>query len=119
MRELRTGIVLAIGALIAGLLPFLSASSSPRNLGAAAALSVPAMAPFFFRDRSVGLSAVVLSLGLVMVGSVAGLFLMDSLELRRVLLVRNLQMASVGAVAASFLVAISWAREMAREADEA
>lgn len=118
MRELRSGAILALGAVLAGIGPFVLPGPSLARLAAAAAFSIPATSPFFFRDRTVGSSAIVLAVALVMLGSVSGV-LVGSQVVRRALLVRNLQMASSGAVAAGLLTAIAWAREVAGKADRA
>jgi hypothetical protein len=119
MRETRTGITLGLAALLAGIGPFLTSAPEVRHLCAASAFCLPATVPFFFRDRSLGFSAGVFLLGFVVFGSVSGVFVMDAMALRRTLLVRNIQMASAGALTAGFLVAIAWARDLLRNADQA
>lgn len=119
MREARTGAFLGTACLLAGIGPFLIPGRELQLVCAAAAFCIPAMLPFFFSDRGMGLASVAMALGLVALGSIAGVWIEEPVAVRRALLVRNLQMASAGAVSATLVAGILWARDIVRDARNA
>jgi hypothetical protein len=115
-KEIRTGILLGLGCLLAGVGPFIASGPAVQRIAAAAAFSLPASTPFFFRNREVGITMAVVAVGLVTIASFTGAPILGVGAARKALLVRNLQLASAGAFAGGLAAGIAWARDIARTA---
>jgi hypothetical protein len=112
VREIRTGILLGLGCLLAGVGPFVVSEPALQRLAAAAAFSVPAVAPFFFRVREVGIAAAVVAGAAIAFASVGGLIVAG--DAHRTVVVRTFQMASAGAFAGGLAGTIAWLRHGVR-----
>jgi ABC-type proline/glycine betaine transport system permease subunit len=112
MERIQTAVVLGLACLLAGGGPFVFPDPSARELAAAAAFSLPAVAPFFFGGRETGISACVIALALVTFASLTGSGALADVVVRHGLLARNLEMASAGALCGGLLAGILWARDI-------